>query len=65
MPARIPASELYAIRDEHLRDAMLNFQDGALPPMFKDSMRFDLLADGYKRFPPKAIIALAARRPQK
>ena len=63
MSVRIPASELYAIREEHLRDAVSDFREGVLPPTFRDSTRFDLLADGYKRLPPKAIIALAARRP--
>jgi hypothetical protein len=63
MPVRIPASELYKIREKDVRDAIANFREGALPPSFKDSTRFDLLVDGYKRFPPKAIIALAARQP--
>ena len=63
MPVRIPASELYQIQEDDLRNAIANFREGALPPTFKDSTRFDLLVDGYRRFPPKAIIALAARRP--
>src|SRR6185312_6905117 len=63
MPVRIPASELYQIQEEDLRNAIAKFQEGALPPTFKDSTRFDLLVDGYRRLPPKAIVALAARRP--
>jgi hypothetical protein len=63
MPDRIPASELYQIQEEDLRSAIANFREGALPPTFKDSTRFDLLVDGYKRLPPKAVVALAARRP--
>lgn len=61
MPVR--ASELYKIREDDLRNAIADFREGALPPTFKDSTRFDLLVDGNKRFPPKAIVALAARRP--
>ena len=41
----------------------LSFERALFPPTFKDSTRFDLLVDGYRRFPPKAIIALAAQRP--
>jgi hypothetical protein len=63
MPVRIPALELYQIQEEDLRNAVAEFREGALPPTFKDSTRFDLLVDGYRRLPPKAIIALAARRP--
>lgn len=63
MPVRIPASELYQIQGDDLRNAIAKFREGALPPTFKDSTRFDLLVDGYRRFPPKAIIALGARRP--
>jgi hypothetical protein len=63
MPVRIPASELYQIQEDDLRNAIAEFREGALPPTFKDSTRFDLLVDGYRRLPPKAIIALAARRP--
>lgn len=63
MPVRIPASELYQIQEEDLRNAIAEFREGVLPPTFRDSTRFDLLVDGYRRFPPKAIIALAARRP--
>jgi len=63
MPVRIPASELYQIQEEDLRNAIAKFQEGTLPPTFKDSTRFDLLVDGYRRLPPKAIVALAARRP--
>jgi hypothetical protein len=63
MPVRIPASDLYQIQEEDLRDAIAKFREGVLPPAFKDSTRFDLLVDGHRRLPPKAIIALAARRP--
>lgn len=63
MPARIPASELYQIQEQDLRNAIARFREGVLPPPFKESTRFDLLENGYRRFPPKAIIALAARRP--
>ena len=63
MPVRIPASELYTIQETDLRDAIASFREGALPPTFKDSTRFDLLVDGYKRYPPKVIVAMAARRP--
>jgi hypothetical protein len=63
MPDRIPASELYQIQEDDLRSAIAEFREGVLPPTFKDSTRFDLLVDGYRRFPPKAIVALAARRP--
>lgn len=63
MPARIPASELYKIEEEDLRKAIAEFRDRVLPSTFEDSKRFDLLVDGYRRLPPKAIIALAARRP--
>jgi hypothetical protein len=62
MPVRISASELYQIQEEDLRDAIAKFRAGVLPPTFKDSTRFDLLVDGYRRFPPKAVIALAAQR---
>lgn len=63
MPDRIPASELYQIREEDIRNAIAGFRAGSLPPTFKDSTRFDLLVDGDRRLPPKAIIALAALRP--
>jgi hypothetical protein len=63
MSVRIPASELYQIQENDLRNAIANFREGALPPTFKESTRFDLLVDGYRRVPAKAIIALAARRP--
>lgn len=63
MPVRLPAVELYQIQAEDIRNAIDEFREGALPLTFKDSTRFDLLVDGYRRFPPKAIIALAARRP--
>src|SRR5262245_34365462 len=63
MPIRIPAAELYQIQEEDLWNAIGQFREGALPRTFKDSVRFDLLVDGYKRFPPKAITALAAQRP--
>ena len=63
MLVRIPAAELYQIQEEDLRNAVAEFREGVLPPTFSDSTRFDLLVDGYKRFPPKAIVALAARRP--
>jgi hypothetical protein len=62
MPVRIPASELYKIQADHLRNALSEFREGVLPSTFNDSTRFDLLVDGYRRFPPKAIVALAARR---
>jgi hypothetical protein len=60
---RIPAAELYQIQQEDLLTAIAQFRDGALPPTFNDSSRFDLLVDGNRRLPPKAIVALAARRP--
>lgn len=63
MPVRIPASELYQIQEGDLRNAIAKFRESAFPLTFKDSSRFDLLVDGYRRFPPKAIVALAARRP--
>ena len=63
MPDRIPASELYQIREEDIRNAITEPRVGSLPPTFKDSTRFDLLADGNKRLPPKATIAFAALRP--
>lgn len=63
MPIRIPAAELYQIQEEDLRNAIAKFRENALPPTFQDSTRFDLLVEGYKRFPPKAIVALAAQRP--
>ena len=63
MSVRIPAAELYQIQEEDLRNAVAEFREGVLPPTFSDSTRFDLLVDGYKRYPPKAIVALAARRP--
>jgi hypothetical protein len=63
MADRIPASELYRIQEEDLREAIAKFREGALPPTFEDSTRFDLLVDGNRRLPPKAIVALAARRP--
>jgi hypothetical protein len=63
MPDRIPASALYQIQEEDLRSAIANFREGVLPPTFKESTRFDLLVDGYRRLPPKAVVALAARRP--
>jgi hypothetical protein len=62
MPVRISASELYQIQEEDLRNAIAAFREGALPPTFKDSTRFDLLVDGYRRYPPKAIVALSAGR---
>jgi len=63
MPTRVPAAELYRIEESDLRDAIASFREGALPPTFQDSTRFDLLVDGYKRYPPKVIVALAAKRP--
>ena len=63
MTVRIPAGELYRIQEQDLRDAVSSYREGALPPTFKDSTRFDLLVDGYKRYPPKVIVALAAKRP--
>jgi hypothetical protein len=63
MVDRIPASELYQIGESDLRNAIEEFRAGALRPTFESSTRFDLLVDGDRRFPPKAIIALAERRP--
>lgn len=63
MSFRISASELYRIQEDDLRGAISGFREGALPATFKDSTRFDLLVDGYRRFAPKAVVALAARRP--
>lgn len=63
MPVRVPASEIYKIQEEDLREAIATFRERALPMTFEDSTRFDLLVDGYRRFPPKAILALAAQRP--
>lgn len=62
MPMRIAAAELYRIEEEDLREAIAGFREGTLPRTFKESTRFDLLVDGHRRLPPKAIIALAARR---
>jgi hypothetical protein len=31
MPVRIPASELYQIQEDDLRNAIANFREGALP----------------------------------
>jgi hypothetical protein len=62
MSDRIPAAELYQIQEEDLRNAIAEFREGVLPPTFKDSTRFDLLVDGFRRYPPKAIVALSARR---
>ena len=59
----IPASELYSIGEPDLRDAIKSFREDALPSTFRDSTRFDLLVDGHRRYPPKAIVALAAFRP--
>ena len=42
MPVRIPASELYQIQEEDLRNAIDEFRRDALPPTFEDSTRFDL-----------------------
>src|SRR6266436_1748675 len=62
MSVRIPAAELYQIQEEDLRNAIAAFREGVLPATFKDSTRFDLLVDGYRRYPPKAIVALSAGR---
>jgi hypothetical protein len=62
MSDRIPAAELYQIQEEDLRNAIVEFRENVLPPTFKDSTRFDLLVDGYRRYPPKAIVALSAAR---
>lgn len=62
MTTLIPASELDAIEAADIRDAIANFREAALPPTFDDSTRYDLLVDGYRRFPPKAVIAMAAKR---
>ena len=62
MPVRIPAADLYQIQEGDLRNAIASFRDRAFPSSFKESTRFDLLVDGHRRFPPKAIVALAAQR---
>lgn len=62
MPTRIPASELYRISEEDLRSALETFDHGDVAHDFDESTRFDLLVQGTRRYPPKAIVGLAARR---
>lgn len=63
MSALVPASELNAIQEGDIRDAIKNLSEGRFPQTFQESTRFDLLVDGNRRYPPKAVIALAAKRP--
>lgn len=59
MNKRLPARTLYQIQKEHLDKAILLSKSGETIPRFADSTRFDLLHEG-RRYPPKAVVALAA-----
>lgn len=48
------------ITAEHVRKALDDFDSKAVEHRFADSTRYDLLVDG-RRYPPKAILGLAAR----
>ena len=48
------------ITAEHVRLAVQDFDAKAVEHRFADSTRYDLLIEG-RRYPPKAILGLAAR----
>lgn len=58
---RVSAKQLHSLTRQDIEDGLALFRDGKEPHSFKDSTRFDLLVDG-SRYPPKAIVGLAARR---
>lgn len=61
MNERVPASDVYRIETAHLVQALKDFESGAVSHGFSESTRFDLLIDGRRRYPPKAIVGLAAQ----
>ncbi len=62
MPRHISSSELNKIEEQDIHDALVVFAEGDTPHDFGESTKFDLLVAG-RRFPPKAIVGLAAKRP--
>jgi 5-methylcytosine-specific restriction protein A len=48
------------ITDDHVRLALRDFDSKTVEHRFADSTRYDLLVEG-RRYPPKAIVGLAAR----
>lgn len=48
------------ITAEHVRMAVRDFDARVVEHRFADSTRYDLLVEG-RRYPPKAIVGLAAR----
>lgn len=49
------------ITADHVRAALKDFTERTVDHRFADSTRFDLLVEG-RRYPPKAIVGLAAGR---
>jgi hypothetical protein len=58
--SRLVASTLYRITEADLNRAIEDFKSGTSSHNFADSTRFDLLSD-QERYPPKAIVGLAAQ----
>lgn len=48
------------INDEHIRNAVVDYNNKSIPHRFVDSTTYDVIIDG-ERYPPKAIIGLASR----
>lgn len=62
MTARVSASELYGITKGDLLDAIEDFNAGISVHGVAVSNKFDLLIDGTKRYPPIAIVGIAAKK---
>lgn len=59
---RISASEIYRIEGQDLRQAIADIDHAKTPHDFAESTRFDLLINGHRRYPPKTVVGLAAKR---
>lgn len=59
---RVRATDLQRIRLADLRGALDDFDTKTTLHSFEESTQFDLLIEGHRRYPPKAIVGLAGRR---
>ncbi len=62
MSERVSATDLYRISSDDVTRAVADLELSGESNDFAESTRFDLLIDGRRRYPPKAVVGLAARR---
>jgi hypothetical protein len=62
MTEKLTAGDLYTITHADLRAAISTYANRSRTHAFADSTQFDLLGEDGKRYPPKAIVGLAAQR---